>query len=401
MKRQRIFWLILAVICLGSGRVVLADDDALPVDQVAALGRQLETTFNAGDGATATGLLDVDALLDRTMQGITAPAQFQNAFRDGFERGATIMSSLVKATTNGGGYRFLRVRKVQGETRALCRLLSKEGGLNYHDWIVGKDAQGQMKFVDFYVATSGETMSQTLRRLYLSAAIRANLGMLNQLNERDKEYVASVTKIAQLFRDVQASRYNDAMSVYKTMTPAVQESKPVMVMRVTVTEKLRKQAPEDYAKAITDFERLFPGDPSLDLLCLNEFIDEKKFAEAHQSLDRLERFTGGDPYLQYMRGNLFMIEGGAENFAAAKKMFQDSIDAEPTLHRPYWGLVTLSLKTRDFDQTAAMLEEIHRKLHVRIANLTVIPLYAEFVKSDAYSKWKAAYDAEGAGATTQ
>jgi hypothetical protein len=83
-----------------------------------------------------------------------------------------------------------------------------------------------------------------------------------------------------------------------------------------------------------------------------------------------------------------MMEGGAKALAAAKVSYQRSIDTEPTLAKPYWGLVTLSLKTRDFDQTAAMLDQIEQKLHLKIGDLEAIPLYAGFVKSDAYSKWK-------------
>jgi len=84
------------------------------------------------------------------------------------------------------------------------------------------------------------------------------------------------------------------------------------------------------------------------------------------------------------------LQGGSANLSAAQKEYDKAIALEPTLHEPYWELVYLSLQTKDFDRTVELLNRIQRELHVRIADLEKLPTYAEFVKSDAYRKWKAA-----------
>jgi len=361
--------------------------------QVVALARQLEAAVKKGDTASAQDTLDVDGLLDRVMAGVSAPADYADGFRRGAHRDLSLMTTIIQAA-KGGTYRFLRVRQINGQTRVLFRLLTARGGVNYHDWIVGTDAQGRVRFQDAYVALTGEDMSQSIRRVYIIGAVQSHPTLLDRLTGADKQYAANLSTVSQIGRDLQAGNYSATLSSYQSLPQDLRENKSMMVVRLTAASKLRGQRPQDYRAAMSDFRRLFPHDACLDLVCLDQLFEAGEYADARRSIDRIEAFTGPDAHLDTIRGKMYRLQGGSANLAAAQKEYDKAIALEPTLHEPYWGLVYISLQAKDFDRTVELLNRIQRELHVRIADLEKLPTYAEFVKSDAYRQWKAARSAK-------
>ncbi|HWF67401.1 MAG TPA: hypothetical protein VN670_08850, partial [Acidobacteriaceae bacterium] len=359
---------LIALIVLLFSQVVHAQQ-ALPNQaQVVALARQLEVAINKGDVASAEDTLDVEALLDREMAGVSAPASFAAGFRVGARRNLSLMAGIIQ-NAKGGTYRFLRVRQINGQTRALFRILGAGGGVNYHDWIVGTDAAGRMRFQDAFIALTGEEISQSLRRLYIVGAVQGNPTLLDKLTGVDKQYAANISTVLQIIRDAQGGNYSAALTSYQSLPQGLRENKTMMVLRLGAVSNLQKQRPQEYNAAVSDFRRLFPHDACLDLVCLDQLIETGAYPEARESIDRIEAFTGQDAYLDAMRANMYRLQGGSANLSAAQKEYEKAIALEPTLHEPYWGLVYLSLQNKDFDRTVELLNRIQRELHVRIADL--------------------------------
>lgn len=384
---------LIALIVLLFSQPVHAQQTLPNQAEVVALARQLEVAIKKGDAASAQDTLDIDALLDREMAGVSAPAEYAAGFRSGVRRNLSLMTDIIESA-KGGTYRFLRVRQVNGQTRALFRLLGAEGGVNYHDWIVGTDARGRVRFQDAYVAMTGEEISQTLRRVYIIGAVQAHPTLLGKLTGADKQYAANLSSVVQIIRDVQGGNYSAALTSYQSLPQDLRENKSMMVLRLAAASRLQDQRPQDYNAAMSEFRRLFPHDACLDLVCLDQLIQAGAYPEARRSIDRIEAFTGQDAYLDTIRGNVYRLQGGSANLAAAQREYNKAIAADPTLHQPYWGLVNISLQSKDFDRTAELLDRIQRELHAGIADLEKLPAYAEFVKSDAYRKWKAARSAK-------
>ena len=380
---------LVALIVLFFSQAVRAEQAVPNQAEVVKVAKQFEVAINKGDAASAQDTLDLDAMLDRVTAGVSAPADFADGFRRGARRSFSLITGIAK-NAKGGRYRFLRVRQINGQTRALFRLLGAGGGVNYHDWIVGTDARGQVRFQDVYIAVTGEDMSQTLRRLYIIGAVQSHPTMFDKLTGADKQYAANISTVLQINRDVQAGNYSAALTSYQSLPQDLRENKSMMVVRLAAASKLKSQRPKDYNAAMSDFRRLFPHDPCLDLVCLDQLVEAGEYADARRSIDRIEAFTGQDAHLDTIRANMYRLQGGSANLSAAQKEFNKAIAAEPTLHEPYWGLVKISLQEKDFDRTVELLNRIQRELHVRIADLEKLPDYTEFVKSDAYRKWKAA-----------
>ena len=79
------------------------------------------------------------------------------------------------------------------------------------------------------------------------------------------------------------------------------------------------------------------------------------------------------------------MEGG--DLAAARADLKRAMDAAPGLIDPYWSLVTVSLKDRNFDETLKTLRLIRQKFQMQVGDLTTIPLYKEFTESPQFQEW--------------
>ncbi len=378
---------------------VRADETPPAADPEQKLALTLQSSISQSDIPTAQGLMDTDALFQLLSKGVEASPEFVTGVKKGFSGQSQAFMSAIAKAAGPDGYHFLRIQHLGGETHILFRLAT-DAGVNYHDWIVGKDASGKLRLDDVYVALSGERMSQTLHRLYLQAALQANPGLLDRLTGRDKQMGHDLNGLLQLMQDNQNQNFDAVLSDYKNLSPAMQQEKCCLVVRLAAAERLRDQVPAEYSNAMVDYKRLFPNDPAIDLATTDLLLEQKKFAEARAAIDRIDAMVGGDPYLNILRGGVYKQEGGAVNLQRAKKYFQRAVDEEPTLADGYWSEVTLSLDTHQYEDTAYWLTQIEQKLQLHINDLAKFQEYSGFVKSAAYKKWMATR-AESDAATTK
>ena len=135
--------------------------------------------------------------------------------------------------------------------------------------------------------------------------------------------------------------------------------------------------------ALADFEKAYPNDPAYHFVAIDAHILAEDFGKAREAIAKLEKQVGGDPYLEFLRGNTFMMEGKTEE---AKTRLKSAIEREKDLEDPYWSLISISIDEKNFAKTAHWLDRIEA-LGVELGDLTEVPYYAEFVKSPEYKTW--------------
>src|SRR5436190_1446110 len=133
--------------------------------QCEAFGHELEDHFASGDKDFYANSIDADAMLDRIIALHKEFAEEAEAHRADFRKGFnnSLKSRLSVDITS---LKCLRVKRVNGEPRLLCRQIGRQGGLAYVEFILGRRARGQVRIVDVFVYTTSELFSQTLSRLY-------------------------------------------------------------------------------------------------------------------------------------------------------------------------------------------------------------------------------------------
>ena len=351
-------------------------------DECQQLALRVERSINAGAPVGLDQAIDLDAIIDRSLQDWKLSPEQARRFRDGASDGFSLGQEICAALHNGGSYRFLRVVQRQGQPVLLFRLLTS-GGLNYHEMYVAKDAQGKLRIVDVYIQLMGEKISQALALGLPVMAAKAAATQRAKLPQAFLDAAAEMEKLRALQQLAAEGKFKQAIDALSKLPATLRNSKGALMMRYQYAQQVDV---EHYRAAIAALTKAFPNDPFLDLILLESLALEEKYTEILNSLDRIDRRLGGDPYIDFLRSRQYFA---MEKFDLAKAMAQKSIRAEPWLHDPYWLLIDIAIKQKDHRSTAKLLVAIERRLRVTILvkNVEESAAYAEFIKSPNFKKW--------------
>lgn len=288
---------------------------------------------------------------------------------------------IVKATRDGS-YTLLRVCHVDGQQRVLFRMLSA-GAVNYHEYFLVRYPDGEVAPEDIYNYLAGERISESMRRRIIIPSVENN--RVRSFSDEDKR---AILLLNGMIRSIQAEKFAEAITQFQKLPKNVQERKSILIMYMQATMQRGEAGEQAYLAAMEKFRRLYPSDASLDLIAIDYFFLKKQFDALVQAIDRLDRSVGGDPYLNVLRGNVYLEAG---KFASSRAAYEAAIKAEPNLTEAYWARIALSLTERNHDDTLTWLKTIVEKRAAGIGDLTTISDYADFVKSPQHTRWQKWY----------
>jgi hypothetical protein len=360
----------------------------ISLEEATRWGAALQRVVRVQDIDTFNMLVDWDALVEKAT-ALPGNSPQLKKFRTSFGRelkAATVSPrsgfgrAVMGAVEASGDYKPLRIHQDGGQMRVLFRLVSSNGALNYHDWVLGRATDGKTVATDCYVFLIGEMYSQNLRRSFLPLAQKSGSASVETLSGPEKDFVATFGQFAQMGRFVRERNWRQALNTYKELPASVQASKPAMTMRLLATQSV---SDADYLATIDDFRKRYPNDPMIDLISVDAYILRKAYDKALESIDRVDKAIGGDPYLKVLRGNVLLRE---RKLDAARDMAQDAIAQEPNLLRGYYALLDISLARRDYADTVKWLKKAE-SLGASFGDLTGFTAFADFVKSPEYKSW--------------
>ena len=339
------------------------------------------------DGQQLAELVDWDAILEASTADFAVPVASRKGFIDGAKGSLNQPTGPMQqiAKQIGGQesrFTFLRVHDGEdGSRRVMFRILA-DGGVNYVDFLLARRPGNRVRAVDLFVFMSSELMSKTLRRAFVPVAAHANRGVLERLAGSEGEFMKNLPTIEKMNASLRDGRPKEVLAAYKTLPPGLRKDKNFQLMRLRAAQAVDEG---EYAAAIEDLRKEHPDDPCIDMISIDGYTFKKDYRQAVACVDRLDKAIGGDPYLNVLRANLLLE---VPDLDAADRAARAAVAAEPTLVDAYWTRVAVTLKRKDFAETARLLGQITRRFHIQVADLTAQPLYAEFVKSPEYEEWR-------------
>ncbi len=349
-------------------RSIAIDDEAL-----GPFVRAYENAVNRRDADAINAYVSIDDMLERAVEGLDVPPFFMNEFFEGVREGLDWGRALAMGLGETGHYKLLRTRREGARSRALFRLVNDQGGLNYHDLVLGPGQDGEVTIVDVNVFLTGEMISGTVRRSLVK--------FLAADEEGDREYLSALALFGQMMQLTQDGRFTKALETYRRMPASMQQQKTVQVVRITCAAQVDD---EELDRACNEFRRLFPDDPCVDLLTVDQLILKERWSEALRAFERLRGAVGGDAYVDDLMANVHFLRGDLEQAVAFAR---HSITREPGLDEGYWTLLEISLRRNDHDETARLLAVLERDFGWLFDDLDDVPAYGGFVTSDAYRGW--------------
>ena len=346
-----------------------------------AFGHDLDKHFEAGDSQYFVTMLDLSGLLDRLAPDDSALHSQLQANYAAFEKGfVTSLSAGVKRIES---FKCLRVKHVDGEARLLCRVVNNIGGLTYSELILGR-AAGGVRIVDMYYYTTGETVSQTVNRLYILPAIEGHKSLLDRLFGPKSDFIRTYPQWSEMVRNAAEGQNQKALDAYKTLPASVQKEKLILL---TELQAAIHSDPEAYRQGLELWRSTYPNDPATDLLSMPVLADKKQFQEALACAERLNTVIGGDAYLDSVRAQFNLKLGNA---AKAKDLLTHAMEAEPTLIEPYLWLVRTLSDEQQFAAAVAVLDKMCAAKNMHHSTVAPIlersPEHASLVKTPNSTK---------------
>ncbi len=345
------------------------------------------------DIAQVNNLIAWDELLNRSSGGVKMEPKTLQQFITGVKIGVSgpngLAGQLIRLIGEGGSYTCLRVRQVDGRPRPLFRLLQADSTVNYHEFPLAKSPSGKTVATDVYIYATAEYMSQSMRRILLPIAAHEDRSLIQKLTGQESDYVTHLADCQAMTKALQNRQYSEVLRVYKTLPQTLAKDKNVLLTRHMAAMHVNNQ---EYVQAMDDFRKYYANDPSIDMLSVDYFALQHQYDKSLTCIDALDKALEGDPYLNVLRGNV-MLE--IPDLDSARKSYERALTDEPTLLPAHWGLVSVSLAEKKFDQTLQLLQRIYDQFHLEFNDLSQVSEYAEFVQSPQYRQWLAFLEASG------
>jgi tetratricopeptide (TPR) repeat protein len=352
-----------------------------------AFGEAFAKTVTSGDAAAVRAAVDGAACKRRAMAKLNCPEEIkvgvENALALAGDAGlANIFTAVQPQIGQGANFRLLHLRRIDGEQRALFRLVQPKGGITYFDCILVRHADGKVRIDDVYPFQLGEMMSETLRRL-LSHAVEDTAKALQAASGAPTgDGVRFAAAWSEMEKLIKAGKYQEALDICRSFPERYQKEKDVLLARIRAARAFKG---ETYDDAVRAYRKAFPNEPNLDLIMIDAYYAHKLYDRVLASIDGLDRTVGGDPYLDALRGQAYLLKG---DLAAAKRCARKSRAAEPDLPTAYLCLLKVSLKEKDFAETSALLTTIRDKFPRQMPTLEKNPDYAAYTASPQYRAWR-------------
>jgi hypothetical protein len=280
-------------------------------------------------------------------------------------------------------YHLLRVYHQDGKTRALFRLLQPNGGFNYHEWLLHRSSDGKVRAYDCFIVSAGYYDSEFMERIHSIRGPESN-GQPARA-ENMTQYAQYVQAMAHNLRQ---ERYRDVLVTYNDLPATLLKEKVLLFLRLQAAAGLASISPGEFKRAANDVEKLFPENPTLHFHTIAVSFEARNYPALHQAIDRLERWTGGDPWLHYLRARGLMEEGKPDAPALAEKLLRTSIAGDSALLDPRRQLIHALAQQEKYGAAVEALKEYELQAEIILTD-EALPNTKSLTTSQPYRNYRA------------
>lgn len=344
---------------------------------------EIKHAYATNDSDAFNRLIDWEGMADKATRELGLPKAKQQGAARGLIQGTTINGKFLQALRGNGpepaSYHSIGTQFREGQQHVLFRLNS-EAGMNYHDFTLGR-VDGSVRATNMYIYLSGESLSETWRRVMLPMAVEENKNWMQKLTTKESEFAKHVKEFHALSQAVRAGNFETALNIYNSLPKSVQNEKVVMLFRLQAASPL---GDDEYIRAAQDFRRVHPDEKCLDLLMIDAHYLRGQYEEAIQCINRLDKALGGDPFLNVHRANMLLELGKQdEAIAAARK----AVEGAPEEADSYWTLVSVANHSNDHALTLEALRKLENQFEIDWLDLRESPEFTGFVESSEGKAW--------------
>ncbi len=201
---------------------------------------------------------------------------------------------------------------------------------------------------------TGGTISQTLRRMFIPLLAASQKGFMEKMSEKDKAVINNMDAIKQFAQAVKGQGdVKTAYDRYRSLPDELRSSKFLHIMAIQLAQKLGDSG-ESIPQEMERFKTSYPNDRAINILSIDYYIIKKQYDKSLEAVEGLNKSIGGDPYLDFIRGNILVAMQQSDK---AKEAFEKAIQAEPDMEEAYVALLGIAVDKKDHDETSSIIKK--------------------------------------------
>lgn len=380
-------------------------------------GAEAEVAMRTNGHSFITRAFDVDAFYRRFVSTLPASADIQEQLLALPHRNEALRQQILRDLVSdiaGSHVRFLGVRRLGHEPVLLFRQADIPGldapgvGENignpvYVAYFTERGDAGRVRIIDAQRFATGELLSRTMRRQTLLELARKGLLSGDRLSASDQAWVSGAKALDLFISRCQYGHFDLIKDAYERLPRELQENRAVLQCYATSGE----QSIDDLLVPIERWRKLYPGDPTPDLLVVDFYwrlyLGPRNVPSGPAK--GTHAYTAWTPRQEEAvtaaieRANTWFADPGMEIRLAryygvqrpekARRWLHQALQRFPVEPAAFSELLRIDLATANFTGVA---ETLHLQETLLKTNLTQMVNrskdYAPFRKSFSWKKWQ-------------
>lgn len=311
---------------------------------------KFETTVSEGNAAIFYTSLHFPELSNRitAKSNVAKNPAVMLGLRQGLERND--MGKQIVANVQNGSYHLVNTFQQAGQTHALFRMFG-DGGLNYHDFLLYK-VKDSVKVADIYVYLTGEYLSTTF------AELLNDLAPETSTQSETQERVNFVSSLKTLQRE---GEYGNMKKLIEKQSPEMRKNKAIQTFYILACKQVDT---DSYITAIESFAASYPDASNIYLIMLDAYYLKREVEKGLYAINKLDTITGGDPFLNFFRGNFYILDEKPDEANAA---FEKTFQYDPSIAQNMQQLVVTYAGKENYGKANEVIEKYKKTKDFRQA----------------------------------
>lgn len=346
----------LFVLACGSPQQQLTSQEAI------SFAKEMEMAIKKGEGSFLDKAFDKNEFVKRMDLPET---EYGKGFAKGVVQKITIGTQIANELSDHDSFEFIKHYVKNSRHHLVFRLyITKDGSLNYHDYELIK-INNRCRVADLYVYMTGETLTETMRNMYVSLYT----GSDGAQEAGESEKIADLGKIKDIRKLINSGKVDEAKKMYDDLPDYIKQTKTVSVLHVLLASGLTL---EEYNKAINDFKERFPNEPSIPLMMIDGYYLQKDYTSMLAAINSLDSQISKDPLLDYHRYLSYeLLEDTTNSMLCLRRLVKNL----PDFQKGMIELIAVELRNNNKPAADALIAVYRKKPKFDQAKLNDIVSY--------------------------
>ncbi|MBD3671113.1 MAG: hypothetical protein HUJ29_10100 [Gammaproteobacteria bacterium] len=368
---------------IGVVHAKVLDDSLLPYQ---AQVDNIVQGFNLRDHQPFSDALDIEAILDKSLDSFLLERSFREEFRNSFSKtGADKLGQNILASLGDYGMaKLINIQPSDTGAQALMRLDFGDSGNGYMILDLITDGQGKVRVTDWFDYSAGQKYSASLSQLVaLFSPTPTIVGTVFDI-ATDREEQTRL--IMDLFEKQQQGDYEAVVKSFLSLDETLKSNRALNFFAVQAANLSGDD--QLYLATLENVERHFSTDPTLQFVLVDYYFLKGDFNKAIQSLENIHQdFGTEDAAIYSMLSNAHYEAGEIEQ---AINHASRAIEIEPEYENGYWSLFSLHIQTQRWQDAVAVARILESRFDYDLgpSSLEQAGGYQSFIASPAYQAWK-------------